>query len=159
MSEIYRELDALQTYFRRRVETLDAALQKGHQRGITKTQFAIFETYRTPLRQLQLFNSPKKVTKAPPWSSAHQYGLAVDFVPIVRVPVAGVNGYKTEFSWANEHDWTFLYDKAVQCGLFMPYFAWDKVHVQAHSAKAWEALLPRIDAQRSEQGPAASAVG
>ena len=39
----------------------------------------IFEHIRTPERQTELM--ARKVTKAGPWDSAHQYGLAVDIIP------------------------------------------------------------------------------
>jgi D-alanyl-D-alanine dipeptidase len=47
--------------------------------------FKIFEAYRFPQRQADLYaqgrtKPGKKVTYAKPWSSYHQYGLAVDFV-------------------------------------------------------------------------------
>lgn len=47
--------------------------------------FEIFEAFRTPQRQADLYaqgrTAPGRVvTKAPPWSSYHQYGLACDFV-------------------------------------------------------------------------------
>ena len=53
--------------------------------------FRAFEGYRSPERQLKLFQTSRKdgkrVTNARPFQSAHQYGLAVDFVPfIVRAP-------------------------------------------------------------------------
>lgn len=38
----------------------------------------VFETWRCPLRQDQLFKSKPRVTNAPAWMSWHQYGLAVD---------------------------------------------------------------------------------
>ncbi|TCQ02684.1 flagellum-specific peptidoglycan hydrolase FlgJ [Rhizobium sp. PP-F2F-G36] len=47
--------------------------------------FRVFESYRTPERQRILFAQGRTapgdiVTKARPWSSYHQYGLAADFV-------------------------------------------------------------------------------
>ncbi|MEP3417228.1 MAG: glycosyl hydrolase 108 family protein [Lentilitoribacter sp.] len=47
--------------------------------------FEVFEAFRTPSRQQYLYaqgrtRSGSKVTWAGPWSSIHQYGLAVDFV-------------------------------------------------------------------------------
>lgn len=37
-----------------------------------------YETYRSPARQLELLTAPKPTTRAAPWHSAHQYGMAVD---------------------------------------------------------------------------------
>ncbi len=47
--------------------------------------FKVFEAFRTPQRQAYLYAQGRtrpgsKVTWAQPWSSIHQYGLAVDFV-------------------------------------------------------------------------------
>lgn len=47
--------------------------------GLTKARFEVFETFRHPMRQEHLFAA--NTTKARAWQSAHQYGLAVDFVP------------------------------------------------------------------------------
>jgi peptidoglycan L-alanyl-D-glutamate endopeptidase CwlK len=51
--------------------------------------FAIFEAYRFPQRQQSLYAQGRTapgniVTYAKPWSSYHQYGLAVDFVLFVN---------------------------------------------------------------------------
>jgi peptidoglycan L-alanyl-D-glutamate endopeptidase CwlK len=40
----------------------------------------VFEAFRSPQRQNDLFNKVPKVTNAKAWQSYHQYGLAVDFV-------------------------------------------------------------------------------
>lgn len=50
--------------------------------------FQAFETFRSPRRQQWLFDQGRSrpgpiVTKAQPWSSYHQYGLAVDFVLLI----------------------------------------------------------------------------
>jgi hypothetical protein len=50
--------------------------------------FQVFEAYRYPERQADLFAQGRtapgaKVTNAPPWSSYHQYGLGADFVLFV----------------------------------------------------------------------------
>ena len=47
--------------------------------------FQVFEAYRTPQRQAFLYAQGRTqpgdiVTKAQPWTSYHQYGLAVDIV-------------------------------------------------------------------------------
>ena len=54
-----------------------------------KTEFLIepFEGLRSPDRQAHLLS--KGTTKAGPWKSAHQYGLAVDFVPRRIVSFSG----------------------------------------------------------------------
>lgn len=50
--------------------------------------FRVFEAFRYPQRQADLFAQGRTkpgaiVTKAPPWRSYHQYGLAVDLVLFV----------------------------------------------------------------------------
>lgn len=80
--------------------------------------FLLFEGYRDPARQAEEVRQGD--SKAKPWSSAHQYGLAADFVPYI-------NG---EWTWdAPDSAWRFLERCARDCGLHVP-IAWDKVHVQ-----------------------------
>ena len=62
--------------------------------------FKIWEAYRTPERQLHLFLTKTKNrkgrwirrTKARPWQSQHQYGIAVDLV----IDMPGVNKWSTK---------------------------------------------------------------
>lgn len=71
------------------------------------------------MRQQWLYMNTKS-TKARAWSSAHQYGLAVDFV-----------AYRDhKWSWDAGEDWDFLADQAREEGLAVPY-RWDRVHVEA----------------------------
>lgn len=92
-------------------------LVRSHKRGETRTLFKVFETYRHPQRQAEVLAAGH--SKAGPFSSAHQYGLAVDFVPFI----AG------RWSWDNSHDYEFLAKTAENMGLGVPY-DWDKVHVE-----------------------------
>lgn len=87
--------------------------------ALLKAGFKPFETYRSPMRQLQLYESVPQVTKAQPWQSAHQFGLAVDFVPFI-------NGM---WSWADHEPWDVLARHALKHGLRVP-IAWDKAHVE-----------------------------
>lgn len=89
--------------------------------------FRLFETYRSPERQAELFakgrTAPGKiVTRAKPWNSFHQYGLAVDIV-------LHVNG---EWSWSNEGAfataWNELHSIGRKHGL-VP-LSWEKPHLQ-----------------------------
>lgn len=82
------------------------------------TLFRPFEGYRSPERQNYLFHV-MKTTKARAFQSAHNYGLAVDFVP-------WVNG---AWSWDQHHDWKALAFCADQRGLFRP-LAWDLAHIE-----------------------------
>lgn len=92
-------------------------LAKAHEAGATKTLFIPFETYRSPMRQEELFKQKPPVTKARPWYSAHNYGLAVDYVAFDDEP------------WGDHHDWQFLEDRAKAHGLTRP-IRWDLGHIE-----------------------------
>lgn len=92
-------------------------LTRAFEAGQTKTLFVPFETYRSPMRQDELYKQKPPVTKSRAWYSAHQYGLAVDFVAHDAEP------------WGDEHDWDFLKATAERHGLLMP-IKWDRVHVE-----------------------------
>lgn len=82
------------------------------------TVWMMFETYRSPERQNELFR--KKKTKAKAWESAHQYGLAIDFVPVI-------DG-KPFWPAMNDDRWVVLNTLATECGLGND-IAWDPAHV------------------------------
>ncbi len=108
-------------------------LGAGYKAGETPTLFIPFEGYRSPDRQQVLFD--QKRTKARPYQSAHQYGLAVDFVP-------KVNG---RWSWDGPHDWNYLRACASAVGLIND-IEWDRPHVEAPSfARVRAALVPQIE--------------
>lgn len=104
-------------------ELLALRLEDGFKAGHTKTWFRPFEGYRSPERQLQLLNIDK-TTKAGPWQSAHNYGLAVDFVPW--------DPADQKWHWRENADWAFL-DRSVQNRpqLSRP-ISWDRPHVEHH---------------------------
>lgn len=107
-------------------------LAKSHQLGMTPTLFRPFEGYRSPERQQLLFDQKK--SKARPYQSAHQYGLAVDFVA----------WEKGAWSWHLNHDWDFLRSCASARGLINN-IAWDRPHVEAPQfAEVRRALIPQI---------------
>jgi len=85
--------------------------------------FKIFEAYRTPERQHHLFHGRRKVTKAKPWQSMHQYGMACDFV----IDVSGVNPWSTR---TKEHRawWDELHEAGRRNGLTPLDF--EKPHLQ-----------------------------
>lgn len=87
-----------------------------------------FEGFRSAVRQQHLF-AGGKVTKARPWQSAHQYGLAVDFAG-VRVEMNG-NIVPNSWFWpASTHPcWMELKRLAIAEGLDVP-IAWDIGHVE-----------------------------
>lgn len=109
--------DLLHPKVRQSFQILEIRLQEGHSGGFTKTLFKPFEGYRTP--QHQLAAKVRGVSKAGPWESAHNYGLAVDFVP-------WVDG---KWSWDGDHDWDFLRDCATNRGL-LNNISWDRPHVE-----------------------------
>lgn len=101
-----------------RFSDLRFRLKEGFRRGNTFTDFREFETYRHPFRQNEAFAN--KVSRARAYESAHQFGLAVDFVP-------WDNG---RWSWLPTHDWDFLRRTAIDAGLVSS-LSWDRAHVEA----------------------------
>ncbi|PYE93018.1 flagellum-specific peptidoglycan hydrolase FlgJ [Rhizobium sp. PP-F2F-G38] len=92
-----------------------------------KIPFRIFETYRSPERQQSLYaqgrTAPgKRVTKAPPWTSYHQYGLAVDVVLF----------FDGKWSWdtsgSHRSHWERLHEIARAHG--MEPLSWELPHLQ-----------------------------
>lgn len=82
--------------------------------------YLAFDGYRAP--QLQLDMVKRNVSKALPWQSAHNYGMAVDFV--------GWNPAE-QWNWqpADSPDWGMIGRIAVNAGMLRP-IAWDKPHVE-----------------------------
>lgn len=97
---------------------LTARLAEGYEVGGIRTLFRPFEGYRTPQRQAHLLRV-EKTTKADAWQSAHNYGLAVDYV-------GWVDG---KWSWHDDLDWDGLDTMVAQCGLLRP-IRWDRPHVE-----------------------------
>lgn len=79
MATILRSIDLIHPIAQKAFITLQHALDVERQMG-RLPQIAMFETYRSPERQNELFR--RKKTKARAFESAHQFGLAVDFVPL-----------------------------------------------------------------------------
>lgn len=92
--------------------------------GGLSASFYPFEGFRHPLRQHYLVTETKN-TKAGPWESAHQYGLAVDFA----VLVVDDDSTDTLWSWSAQAPWGELKRLASVEGLTVP-IAWDQGHVQ-----------------------------
>ena len=102
------DLKFLHAAFRPKVEGVLAECAK------RKVPMVVFEAFRSAERQgeiyaqgrTKLFDDNKQrlkvVTKAVPWTSLHQYGLAVDFV----LSIPGVN------PWANSPHWQTLHQIA-----------------------------------------------
>lgn len=110
------------------MQRLQEYLRKGFKGGATLTPFEIFETYRTPERQDEVYKAKNSQVRA--WGSAHQLGLAVDFA--VR--------HGTVWSWDDHADWNYLKQAAIFHGLDIP-IAWDKGHVQHRD---WSLIRTRM---------------
>jgi D-alanyl-D-alanine carboxypeptidase len=106
------DLDALHPYFRDKVMALISACNA---RGIT---LAIVESYRTPAKQNEYKAMGKKYTRTVGGQSKHQYGLAIDVVPVIDSVAqwdnarlwrkVGVIGEQLGLHWGGR--WKSLYD-------------------------------------------------
>ena len=89
--------------------------------------FRLFEAFRTPERQTDLYAQGRSkpgaiVTYQPPWRSYHQYGLAADFVLYV-------NGtWSWDASAANAPAWDAL--KTIGAAHQLDHLAFEKPHLQ-----------------------------
>jgi hypothetical protein len=106
------DLNALHPFFRDRIiELIDACKRKG-------IELAIVETYRTPSKQHEYKSMGKKYTSSGAGRSKHQYGLAIDVVPIIDSVAVwdnatlwrkiGVTGEKLGLRWGGR--WRKPYD-------------------------------------------------
>lgn len=127
---IERRIEALHPVLSPIVERLAESLRRGHESGRFETLFKVFETYRSPVRQLYLLS--EGTTKAGPWKSAHQFGLAVDFVPFV-------NG---KWIWPSIESrvWNDMREEAKRFGLTAP-IAWDGPHIEHPSFEKIKKIL------------------
>ena len=106
------DLNALHPYFRDRISLLIAACKA---KGI---ELAVVESYRTHAKQHEYKTMGKGYTNSGAGKSKHQYGLAVDVVPLVKgVPVwnntalwrkVGMVGEKLGLRWGGR--WKRPYD-------------------------------------------------
>lgn len=95
-------------------------LELAHNAGRTQSLLKPFEGFRSLKHQQAAFE--RKTSKDRPWQSAHQYGLAVDFVPYHPV---------TKWHWpsADHPDWGELRAIARNLGLHCE-LDWDRPHVE-----------------------------
>lgn len=98
---------------------LEAALRSAHVYGDIPFLFRPFETYRHPARQQAVYDRGN--SRALPYKSAHQFGLAVDFVPWTD---AKKWHWDVEIYW-----WSKLKGMAIANGLDVP-LSWDRAHVE-----------------------------
>jgi hypothetical protein len=106
------ELNALHPYFRDKIAQL---ISNCKAQGI---ELAVVETYRTHAKQNEYKTMGKKYTRSGAGKSKHQYGLAVDLVPIVDSVAMwdktalwkkiGVTGEKLGLRWGGR--WKKPYD-------------------------------------------------
>lgn len=113
----HKLLSGIKPAWRETYASLGIVLSEGWLTGRTLTRFMLFETWRSPERQQHVYDQGK--SKALPYHSAHQHGLAGDYVAWV----------KGEPSWDPKHDWMFLKLQALKLGLDVP-IKWDLGHVE-----------------------------
>lgn len=127
INSINREIEFLSPEFRRRVIDLNKYLIQSYETGLTKTLFKVFETYRTPFRQAHLLT--QRVTKAGPWQSPHQFGLAADFVPYADEITSDRLGIPVGWNWHSANEYSFLASAAKKFDCAVP-IKWDPCHVE-----------------------------
>jgi D-alanyl-D-alanine carboxypeptidase len=106
------DLDALHPYFRDKIITLISMCKA---KGI---ELAIVESYRTHSKQNEYKSMGKKYTRSGGGKSRHQYGLAIDVVPVIDSVAqwedtklwrkVGVIGEQLGLRWGGR--WRELYD-------------------------------------------------
>lgn len=130
------DMDFLVPHFQDRLRVVLQELEGLYVRGQVGCQFRVFETYRSPQRQLQLMRMGK--SKALPWQSAHQFGVAADVVPWIIDP-ANTKGGRWTWEPADRQAFSYLRGAALKAGLDCP-IAWDRAHVQ-HSGMLAQARM------------------
>jgi peptidoglycan LD-endopeptidase CwlK len=112
--------------------------------NVEKIPLRVYESVRTPFRQAQLYakgrapgNTASKVTNAPAWASAHQYGFAVDMVFDLSNNQAGHWAWdvpKDDARYTQIQKWWERYSVLIeQVGLVQ--LSFEKPHVQAYNDK------------------------
>lgn len=122
MAEVFNSLRDLHPVAMPAFVGLYYDLQHAYEDGKIGQLFLPFESYRTPMRQAELLGSGQGVTRAGAWQSAHQYGLAVDFVPFL------MGRGRTGWNWDHSNQWSTMRDMAIKRGLLVPH-DWDRAHV------------------------------
>lgn len=97
------ELNLLHPVVRKAVQHVSEQLKK------EQISFRVFETFRSPERQRNLYAQGRTapgdiVTKARPWSSYHQYGLAVDFVLFIDGKWSWRTDGQFRLAWERLHE-------------------------------------------------------
>jgi hypothetical protein len=134
------DLNSLHPYFRDRVvELINACKAQG-------IELAIVESFRTHAKQSEYFGMGKKYTRSKGGKSKHQYGLAVDVVPVVKGVAqwddvrlwrrVGVIGERLGLRWGGR--WKTPYDPA--------HFEWTGGTTTTHLSKGIFPVIPRSKA-------------
>jgi len=133
------ELDALHPYFRDKIKEL---IYTCRAKGI---ELAVVETYRTHAKQHEYKTMGKKYTSSGAGRSKHQYGLAVDVVPIVDSVAVwdnvvlwrkiGVAGEKLGLRWGGR--WRRPYDPG--------HFEWTGGLASTHLSAGFLPAVPKAD--------------
>lgn len=129
---INRSVSALHPKARGAFIALEKELARMHQAGETKALFQLFEGLRSPYRQDHLITAG--TTKARAWHSAHQYGLACDFVPRMG------GQWVWLLSQIGTYDLINFRSAVTRCKLLTP-IEWDPFHVEH---PLWNALRPLV---------------
>lgn len=126
---IYRGIGLLHPKLSAIATSLSQDLIRSYQAGRTEFRFEVFETFRSPARQIRL--KREGTSKAGPWQSAHQFGLAIDFVPYLSQAEAVALGKPVGWYWPPIEDgcWTFLDNRAKTFGVSRT-IAWDGPHIE-----------------------------
>lgn len=111
------------------VKRLYQHLLATHEAGRLQFRFEVFEGFRHFGRQVGLVS--EGVSKAGPWMSAHNYGLATDFVPYLTKEQARELARPAGWYWPEVSDpaWKILKEQATIAGATCP-ITWDKPHVE-----------------------------
>lgn len=134
------DLNSLHPYFRDRIAELVEVCKK---QGI---ELAVVESYRTHAKQAEYFGMGRKYTRSKGGNSKHQYGLAVDVVPIIDGKAVwenhllwkkiGVQGERLGLRWGGR--WRAPYDPA--------HFEWSGGITTTQLAKGMLPSIPRSKA-------------
>lgn len=136
-TNVRNDIDELHQAFRAELMPLIervAALNKARSwRSVQRIE--IFECLRLPSRQAFLLQQGR--TKVGPWRSAHNYGLAADFVGKLN----------RNWTWKVDHrDWRVLHELAAELRLSLHFpIAWDPYHCES---MYWPDVLALSDQMR-----------
>jgi peptidoglycan L-alanyl-D-glutamate endopeptidase CwlK len=136
------DLHSLHPFFRDKISQL---IKNCRKKGI---ELVVVESYRTHAKQKEYYRMGKKYTRTTGGKSKHQYGLAVDVVP-VKDSVAvwdnvalwkkiGVEGEKLGLRWGGR--WKSPYDPA--------HFEWTGGLTTYHLSNGIFPIIPKVYAQQ-----------